>query len=335
MLQSTCCRVLAVYLRVSASLIHQRGKTGSTASLIALSLFAWLFVAGAGAISTSSHGPTCSPVHSSVLESVVSDGGVHGNGMARLYGEATHGSATHGSATHGQVTHQQAPPPPPQGQQGHQGQQQQAPQQQQQLQVIDNCHRSNIKVPLEVECMSPPSCTLSPYGSPDSLPSSPHTSASSTSCDSPISSDMDTCSPLSPLSTSSSSIPATTSAARTANHIHLWQFLKELLSQPQLYGSSIRWLDRTSGVFKIEDSVKVARLWGKRKNRPAMNYDKLSRSIRQYYKKGIMRKTERSQRLVYQFCHPYSHWRVIKEEQREKKTKKKTENRMHTFLHFV
>ncbi|XP_039279019.1 DNA-binding protein D-ETS-4 isoform X2 [Nilaparvata lugens] len=90
------------------------------------------------------------------------------------------------------------------------------------------------------------------------------------------------------------------------SHIHLWQFLKELLASPQLHGSCIRWLDRTKGVFKIEDSVRVARLWGKRKNRPAMNYDKLSRSIRQYYKKGIMKKTERSQRLVYQFCHPYS-----------------------------
>ena len=144
--------------------------------------------------------------------------------------------------------------------------------------------------------MSPPTSVLSPYGSPDSLPESPHTSSS---CDSPISDDG--CGPLSPISTSGS-VPG----ARAANHIHLWQFLKELLAQPQLYGSAIRWLDRSGGVFKIEDSVKVARLWGKRKNRPAMNYDKLSRSIRQYYKKGIMRKTERSQRLVYQFCHPYS-----------------------------
>jgi len=89
------------------------------------------------------------------------------------------------------------------------------------------------------------------------------------------------------------------------SHIHLWQFLKELLQSPGIHGSCIRWLDRNKGVFKIEDSVRVARLWGKRKNRPAMNYDKLSRSIRQYYKKGIMKKTERSQRLVYQFCHPY------------------------------
>ncbi|KAJ4450474.1 hypothetical protein ANN_01899 [Periplaneta americana] len=99
--------------------------------------------------------------------------------------------------------------------------------------------------------------------------------------------------------------PSSRSAGSGGSHIHLWQFLKELLSSPQLHGSCIRWLDRSKGVFKIEDSVRVARLWGKRKNRPAMNYDKLSRSIRQYYKKGIMKKTERSQRLVYQFCHPY------------------------------
>lgn len=76
--------------------------------------------------------------------------------------------------------------------------------------------------------------------------------------------------------------------------------------QQQQQQQMIRWLDRKQGVFKIEDSQAVARLWGRRKNRPAMNYDKLSRSLRQYYKKGIMRKTERSQRLVYQFCHPYN-----------------------------
>ncbi|XP_017856268.1 PREDICTED: DNA-binding protein D-ETS-4 isoform X1 [Drosophila arizonae] len=90
-----------------------------------------------------------------------------------------------------------------------------------------------------------------------------------------------------------------------SSHIHLWQFLKELLAAPQVNGTAIRWIDRSKGIFKIEDSVRVAKLWGRRKNRPAMNYDKLSRSIRQYYKKGIMKKTERSQRLVYQFCQPY------------------------------
>jgi SAM pointed domain-containing ETS transcription factor len=115
---------------------------------------------------------------------------------------------------------------------------------------------------------------------------------------------------VTPTATATSS--TATSTATTApkprqgsSHIHLWQFLKELLASPQIHGTAIRWLDRPKGIFKIEDSVRVARLWGRRKNRPAMNYDKLSRSIRQYYKKGIMKKTERSQRLVYQFCHPY------------------------------
>ena len=60
-----------------------------------------------------------------------------------------------------------------------------------------------------------------------------------------------------------------------------------------------------SGVFKIEDSAKLAQLWGECKNCPAMNYDKLSRSIRGYYKNGIIHKTPTSQRLVYQFCLSY------------------------------
>ncbi|XP_069560520.1 SAM pointed domain-containing Ets transcription factor-like [Brachyistius frenatus] len=86
--------------------------------------------------------------------------------------------------------------------------------------------------------------------------------------------------------------------------IHLWQFLRDLLLKPHSYSRCIRWLNKEKGIFKIEDTAHVARLWGIRKNRPAMNYDKLSRSIRQYYKKGIIRKPEVSRRLVYQFVNP-------------------------------
>lgn len=85
------------------------------------------------------------------------------------------------------------------------------------------------------------------------------------------------------------------------NGIHLWQFLLSLLRQPK-FEKHIKWIDQTRGIFKIEDSQEVARLWGLRKNRPNMNYDKLSRSIRQYYKKNIIKKPKETSRLVYQFC---------------------------------
>ena len=128
------------------------------------------------------------------------------------------------------------------------------------------------------------------------------------------------------------------------NGIHLWQFLLSLLRQPK-FEKHIKWVDQNqgkflnlgqvyqslayreddkeqkllfhvwtlylksfSGIFKIEDSQEVARLWGLRKNRPNMNYDKLSRSIRQYYKKNIIRKPKATSRLVYQFCEKIVTW---------------------------
>jgi hypothetical protein len=90
------------------------------------------------------------------------------------------------------------------------------------------------------------------------------------------------------------------------HNIHLWQFLRDLLDdKASQYATVLRWIERRTGTFKIENSHELARLWGARKNRCKMNYDKLSRSLRQYYKKGILRKTGQRQRLIYQFCTPY------------------------------
>ena len=52
--------------------------------------------------------------------------------------------------------------------------------------------------------------------------------------------------------------------------------------------------------FKLHDPDEVARLWGCRKNKPKMNYEKLSRGLRYYYDKKIITKTQ-GKRYVYRF----------------------------------
>ncbi|EQB77998.1 v-ets erythroblastosis virus E26 oncogene 1 isoform 3-like protein [Camelus ferus] len=51
-------------------------------------------------------------------------------------------------------------------------------------------------------------------------------------------------------------------------------------------------------VARVQDEV--ARRWGKRKNKPKMNYEKLSRGLRYYYDKNIIHKTA-GKRYVYRF----------------------------------
>ncbi|XP_029346223.1 ETS translocation variant 5-like [Acyrthosiphon pisum] len=70
--------------------------------------------------------------------------------------------------------------------------------------------------------------------------------------------------------------------------LQLWQFLVTLLDDPN-NASCIVWTGRGME-FKLVEPEEVARRWGLQKNRPAMNYDKLSRSLRYYYEKGIMQK---------------------------------------------
>ena len=63
-------------------------------------------------------------------------------------------------------------------------------------------------------------------------------------------------------------------------HLQLWQFLLELLDSP-CYESVISWEgDPESGEFKLRDPEEVAKLWGVKKSKKNMNYDKLSRALR-------------------------------------------------------
>ncbi|KAJ7317565.1 hypothetical protein JRQ81_003727 [Phrynocephalus forsythii] len=80
--------------------------------------------------------------------------------------------------------------------------------------------------------------------------------------------------------------------------VTLWQFLLQLLEQ-QSNGHLIAWTSN-DGEFKLVDAEEVARLWGLRKNKTNMNYDKLSRALRYYYDKNIIRKVS-GQKFVYKF----------------------------------
>lgn len=80
--------------------------------------------------------------------------------------------------------------------------------------------------------------------------------------------------------------------------IQLWQFLLELLTDKKQQ-QHISWTG-DGWEFKLTDPDEVARLWGLRKNKPKMNYEKLSRGLRYYYDKNIIHKTA-GKRYVYRF----------------------------------
>jgi len=80
--------------------------------------------------------------------------------------------------------------------------------------------------------------------------------------------------------------------------IQLWQFLLELLADSASV-PFITW-EGSTGEFKMTDPDEVARRWGERKSKPNMNYDKMSRALRYYYDKNIMKKVH-GKRYTYKF----------------------------------
>lgn len=78
----------------------------------------------------------------------------------------------------------------------------------------------------------------------------------------------------------------------------LWQFLLELLTDKH-HRHIIQW-QGVEGEFKLTDPEQVAALWGIRKNKPTMNYEKLSRALRYYYDGDMIAKVS-GKRFVYKF----------------------------------
>ena len=59
--------------------------------------------------------------------------------------------------------------------------------------------------------------------------------------------------------------------------------------------------------FRILAPEDIAKLWGARKNKPRMNYDKLSRGLRYYYSKGIMDKVP-GKKLTFKYTCDVQHY---------------------------
>ncbi|XP_051980054.1 ETS-related transcription factor Elf-3 [Xyrauchen texanus] len=90
---------------------------------------------------------------------------------------------------------------------------------------------------------------------------------------------------------------------------HLWEFIRDILINPEQNHGLMKWEDRRDGVFKFLKSEAVAQLWGQKKKNSSMTYEKLSRAMRYYYKRDILERVD-GRRLVYKFGKKSTGWRI-------------------------
>ena len=93
-------------------------------------------------------------------------------------------------------------------------------------------------------------------------------------------------------------LPSPGNKSGNNGQVQLWQFLLELLTDAD-NRDSIQWQGE-EGEFKLVQPEVVAQLWGQRKNKPNMNYEKLSRALRYYYDGDMIAKVH-GKRFVYKF----------------------------------
>ncbi|KAF2352596.1 Ets domain [Trinorchestia longiramus] len=95
-------------------------------------------------------------------------------------------------------------------------------------------------------------------------------------------------------------VPDIVGMGGTSSRVLLWKFLLHLLHDNRFCPVYIRWLDRSNGVFRIMESDMVAKLWGLARKNSNMNYEKMSRGMRTYYKRGILYHIDGT-KLIYKF----------------------------------
>merc|ERR1712240_385948 len=78
------------------------------------------------------------------------------------------------------------------------------------------------------------------------------------------------------------------------------QWIVKLLRDPETNPSVIKWEDEPAGKFRVINSTAFAQLWAVEKKNPAMNYEKLSRAMRYYYRNKEIEMVK-GERLTYKF----------------------------------
>merc|ERR1711988_1395423 len=78
------------------------------------------------------------------------------------------------------------------------------------------------------------------------------------------------------------------------------QWIVKLLRDPETNPSVIMWEDEPEGKFRVINSTAFAQLWAKEEKNPAMNYEKLSRAMRYYYRNKEIEMVK-GERLTYKF----------------------------------
>ncbi|OWF46540.1 uncharacterized protein LOC110455599 [Mizuhopecten yessoensis] len=101
---------------------------------------------------------------------------------------------------------------------------------------------------------------------------------------------------------------------QTSSVYHLWEFIRDLLQNPEHCPKIIKWEDEDEGIFRVLKSTEVANEWGSmKKNKTKMTYEKLSRSLRYSRKEGYFDDIPKDRGLPKKLCFkfgPKSHgWR--------------------------
>ncbi|VDO06149.1 unnamed protein product [Rodentolepis nana] len=99
------------------------------------------------------------------------------------------------------------------------------------------------------------------------------------------------------------------SVGRSRRQMELWEFILRSLDAQQVNGSTksaFKWVDRSLGIFRVTDTQKAAKEWGSYRGNVRMDYEKMARAMRFYYKESVLRKAHKQ--LHFQFSMPFVVW---------------------------